>query len=116
MTIRKSTVFSFFIFATLNLLVFQSFIQEKVYFVKYLDEIVAGMSCLYLIFSLKNYRIKKIEIKILLLLALLLLIGTLGTVINRYQIQFNAIFTDVFNLSKFVISILGLNRFFKIKI
>ena len=115
MKIKKSTIFSFFIFIILNLLLFQPFIQEKIYFIKYLDELVAGMAFLYLIFSLKNNAITKSEAKILISLCLLLLIGTLGTVINRYQTQFNAIFIDVFNLSKFIIAILGLNRFFKIK-
>lgn len=113
--IKKSNIESLFIFLIVNCLIFQSYIQETVFIFKYFDEIITILSFVYLIFTLKNYKIKKFELDIFLGIIVLIFIGFIGTMIYQYQSKFSAIFTDIFNLFKFFVCILGLNRFFKNK-
>ena len=111
--ISKKRMKNLFAFIIINILIFQSFIQEKIVLFKYFDEIVACFSLLYFVFTLKNLKIKKIELSIILGIVILISIGIIGTIKYQYQLQFQAIFTDIFNIVKFFVTLLGLNQYFK---
>ena len=91
---------------------FQEILQRKVQLLSLFDEVlVVFLLILYIIRLTNTKRINKNNLRIIILLMLLILVGIMGNRIHRYQLNYKPIILDIFSTCKVFIMCVTANSF-----